>query len=315
MASKVKMFLARHPQAGIVSADDVYVDPSLRDNLVCRYCKVPVSFVGQYIRQDVLVPSHFRLKRGYLNHWSVEGQECKYNKESDEETQMAESKVMGGKIEKDLVCRINIPVWLNSKIKKLLEEDYVSQEVISDKNGKRAPGYYNKSGKELSDYINSAKALAKLANEYWPHNKQVLQLVKFKFQGVTANWSDFYYESWDEVYHKFPSKKPKQILCLRGVFKSISRTFIENGEEWIVIRLKKHSISTKQYSKTFASIKLYKPMFRILIEQLYKYQEQGIPIEITFFGNIERTIHDGNPNIIGIAYVRKQLHIQPITIK
>jgi hypothetical protein len=37
MASTVKMFLAIHPQAGILSDDDVYVDPLLRDNIVCMY--------------------------------------------------------------------------------------------------------------------------------------------------------------------------------------------------------------------------------------------------------------------------------------
>ncbi|MNT09591.1 hypothetical protein D3C72_1443800 [compost metagenome] len=192
----------------------------------------------------------------------------------------------------------------------LLSKDLIpKKEKVEKPKAKKSPGNYSNSEGELSDYINSARAFAKIA-KYFEQNK-VQNYLEFKFFGITARWIDIYFEEWDKVYEKFQSKSPKELICLRGIYASTGQPYVDNnGYEWVHIKLIKKSITSQTTSQTFTQIKLFKPMFNNFLKQLDEAKIKAEPIEITFFGRIERYEKDGNKNIKGVAVLRRQIHFE-----
>lgn len=310
MKSKTKMSWALHPTAGRVSVDDIQLDESLNDSLKCEYCRVDLSFVGTHIKMDRYVAPFLRLKRGMKNHLEYDGGECPYNKSNNQTQTLHKSKVAGVLSDKETVIRVNIPVELKKSIMDLLSQDLIPKKGNSEKpKTKKSPAIYSNSEDELSDYINSARAFAKIA-KYFEKNK-TQNFLEFKFFGITARWMDIYFENWDKVFEKFQTKSPKELVCLRGIFASIGIPYKDkNGYEWIHIKLKKTAISTNDASEAFAQIKLFKPVFENFLKKLDEEKRKAGQIEITFFGKIERYIESDNKNIKGIAVLRKQIHFE-----
>lgn len=301
---------AIHPTAGRVSVDDIQLDESLNDSLTCEYCHVELSFVGTYIKMDKYVAPFLRLKKGMKNHLEYNGGECPYNKSNNQTQILRKSKVAGVVMDIEAVIRVNIAVELKKTLMDLLSQDLIPKKGNSEKpKTKKSPGIYSNSVDELSDYINSARAFAKIA-KYFEQNK-TQNFLEFKFFGITARWMDIYFENWDIVYEKFQTKSPKELVCLRGLYASTGQPYIDNnGHEWIHIRLMKTSLSSNTSSETFAQIKLFKPMFSNFLKQLEDAKRKAEQIELTFFGKIERYEKDGNKNIKGIAVLRRQIHFE-----
>jgi hypothetical protein len=309
------MFFARHPVKGVITAEDAELDVSLRSGLTCESCGVPISFVGTYIRNETYVSHFFRLKKGMKNHFDVNGEICKYAAKSNVKIKLPTSKIHGVITDKDLKVRINIPVHLKKSLMDRLSNDLIPIKKRGEPKMKKSPGEYEKSRKTLSDYINSAKALSKIAHE-WEKDKDI-NYMEFSFDGKTAKWMDIYFENWDKVYEKFPSRFPTELIVMRGTLSSIGKLPIDNdGYSWLEIVLKKKPITEniQQLPKTFARIKLYEPMFRVFIRDIEKLVQQKKKIEITFFGKFERFLNnnDNQQNIKGIAVLRKQIHYQVI---
>lgn len=315
MSSKMKMSWALHPTAGRVSVDEIQLDEALNESLKCEFCQVDLSFVGTYIKQDKYVAPILRLKKGKKNHLEYDGGECPYNKSNNQTQTLRKSRVAGVVLDKETVIRVNIPVELKKSLMDLLSQDLIPKKEKSENpKTKKSPGNYSKSEGELSDYINSARAFAKIA-KYFEQNK-VQNYLEFKFFGITARWKDIYFEEWDKVYEKFQTKSPKELVCLRGVYASTGQPYVDNnGYEWVHIKLMKTSISSKTTSQTFTQIKLFKPMFTNFLKQLDEAKKNAEPIEITFFGRIERYEKDGNRNIKGVAVLRRQIHFEKRNIK
>ncbi|MGK5511824.1 hypothetical protein [Brevibacillus formosus] len=312
MSSKMKMGWALHPTAGRVSVDDIQLDESLNESLKCEFCHVDLSFVGTYIKLDKYVAPILRLKKGKKNHLEYDGGECPYNKSNNQTQTLRKSKVAGVVLDKETVIRVNIPVELKKSLMDLLSQDLIPKKGKSESpKTKKSPGNYSNSEGELSDYINSARAFAKIA-KYFEQNK-VQNFLEFKFFGITARWMDIYFENWDKVYGKFQTKSPKELICLRGLYASTGQPYVDsNGHEWVHIKLMKRSISSKAPSETFPQIKLFKPIFSNFLKQLEEAKQKAEQIEITFFGKIERYEKDGNKNIKGIAVLRRQIHFERI---
>lgn len=315
MSSKMKMSWALHPTAGRVSVDEIQLDEALNESLKCEFCQVDLSFVGTYIKQDKYVAPILRLKKGKKNHLEYDGGECPYNKSNNQTQTLRKSRVAGVVLDKETVIRVNIPVELKKSLMDLLSQDLIPKKEKSENpKTKKSPGNYSKSEGELSDYINSARAFAKIA-KYFEQNK-VQNYLEFKFFGITARWKDIYFEEWDKVYEKFQTKSPKELVCLRGVYASTGQPYVDNnGYEWVHIKLMKTSISSKTTSQTFTQIKLFKPMFTNFLKQLDEAKKKAEPIEITFFGRIERYEKDGNRNIKGVAVLRRQIHFEKRNLK
>lgn len=310
MNSKTKMSWALHPTAGRVSVDDIQLDESLNDSLKCEYCNVDLSFVGTHIKMGKYVAPFLRLKKGMKSHLEYEGEECPYNKSNSHTQTLHKSKVAGVLLDKETVIRVNIPVELKKTLMDLLSQDLIPKKEKSEKpKTKKSPAVYSNNEEELSDYINSARAFAKIA-KYFEKNK-TQNFLEFKFFGVTARWMDIYFENWDKVFEKFQTKSPKELVCLRGRFASIGKPYKDNnGYEWIHIKLRRTAISTKDTSETFAQIKLFKPVFENFLKNLDVEKRKAGSIEITFFGKIERYVERGKNNIKGIAVLRKQIHFE-----
>lgn len=312
MSSKLKMSWAMHPTAGRVSVDDIQLDEKLNNSLECEFCNVAVSFVGTHIRNERYVAPIIRLKRGMKNHLDYQGGECPYNKTNTSTQNMPTSKVAGVVIDKELVIRVNIPVDLKRTLMDLLSQDLIPIKEKTEKNKglKKSPGNYTTTTEKLSDYINSARAFAKIAQYFEKHGTQ--SFLEFKFFGITARWTDIYFENWERVYEKFQSRTPKELVCLRGVFASIGEEYPdEYGHSWVQIKLKKTPLSKSEKSDTFAQIKLFKPMFERFLYQLDEAKKNAERIEITFFGKIERyTTEKGFKNIKGVAVLRQQIHFE-----
>ncbi|MNO25481.1 hypothetical protein D3C76_153180 [compost metagenome] len=315
MSSKMKMSWALHPTAGRVSVDDIQLDETLNDSLKCEFCHVDLSFVGTYIKQDKYVAPILRLKKGKKNHLEYDGGECPYNKSNNQTQTIRKSKVAGVVLDKETVIRVNIPVELKKSLMDLLSQDLIpKKERLEKPKTKKSPGNYSNSEGELSDYINSARAFAKIA-KYFEQNK-VQNYLEFKFFGITAKWMDIYFEEWDKVYGKFQSKSPKELICLRGIYASTGQPYVDNnGYEWVHIKLMKKSITSQTASQTFTQIKLFKPMFINFLKQLDEAKKKAESLEITFFGRIERYEMDGNKNIKGVAVLRRQIHFEKRIIK
>ncbi|SYX85307.1 hypothetical protein [Paenibacillus alvei] len=315
MSSKMKMSWALHPTAGRVSVDDIQLDDSLNESLKCEFCHVDLSFVGTYIKLDKYVAPILRLKKGMKNHLEYDGGECPYNKSNNQTQTLRKSKVAGVVLDKETVIRVNIPVELKKSLMDLLSQDLIPKKGTAENpKTKKSPGNYSKSEGELSDYINSARAFAKIA-KYFERNK-VQNFLEFKFFGITARWMDIYFENWDKVYEKFQTKSPKELVCLRGIYASTGQPYVDNnGHEWVHIKFMRTSISSKNTSQAFAQIKLFKPMFTNFLKQLDEAKKKAEPIEITFFGRIERYEKDGNRNIKGVAVLRRQIHLERRNIK
>lgn len=310
MSSKLKMSWAMHPTAGRVSVDDIQLDDKLNTLLKCEFCNVEISFVGTYIKNEKYVAPFLRLKRGKKSHLDYQGGECPYNKTNIQTQNLPTSKVAGVVIDKDLVIRVNIPVDLKKALMDLLSQDLIpTKDDPKKKDAKKSPGIYTNDTEKLSDYINSARAFAKIAKYFEKNGTQ--NFLEFRFFGITARWTDIYFENWDRVFEKFQSKLPKELVCLRGVFASIGRSYIDkDGYEWVQIKLRKTAISTNKTSNTFAQIKLFKPMFERFLHQLNEAKNNSEEIEITFFGKIERYTDKGNKNIKAITVLRKQIHFE-----
>ncbi|SEL85393.1 hypothetical protein [Paenibacillus sp. OK003] len=312
MSSKLKMSWAMHPTAGRVSVDDIQLDEKLNNSLKCEFCNVDVSFVGTYIKNEKYMAPILRLNRGKKNHLDYEGGECPYNKTNNKTQNLPTSKVAGVVIDKELVIRVNIPVDLKKSLMDLLSQDLIPIKEKGEKNKepKKSPGNYTNTTEKLSDYINSARAFAKIAQYFEKHGTQ--NFLEFKFFGVSAPWTDIYFENWDRVFEKFQSKTPKELVCLRGTFTNIGKEYPdENGYPWVQLKLKKTPLSKNEKSDTFAQIKLFKPMFERFISQLNEAKNKSEEIEITFFGRIERyTTEKGDKNIKGVAVLRKQIHFE-----
>jgi hypothetical protein len=318
MSSNIKMFLAKHPTEGEITAEDAELDFRLRNDLTCECCDVPITFVGTYIRKDTYVSHFFRLKSGMKTHREIKGDICKYEAKSNKNIKLPSSKIHGVIANKDLKIRINIPVELNKSIMDLLSDDLIPIKKPGQPRTKKAPGEYERSDIILSDYINSAKALAKIARE-WEKDKDI-NYMEFTFFGLTAKWMDIYYENWDKLYDNFPTQYPKELIIMRGIYSSISRPIVDRfGHSWTEIVLKTTPITEKfsDKPKTFARIRLYTPMFRHFINQLESIDLKKEKVEITFFGKFERYLNkkDDKQNIKGIALLRKQIHFQIIKLK
>lgn len=165
MSSKMKMSWALHPTAGKVSVDDIQLDETLKDSLKCEFCYVDLTFVGTHIQQDKYVAPILRLKKGKKNHLEYDGGECPYNKSNNQTQTLRKSKVAGVILDKETIIRVNIPVELKKSLMDLLSQDLIpKKEKLETPKNKKSPGNYLKIEGELSDYINSARAFAKIAN-------------------------------------------------------------------------------------------------------------------------------------------------------
>lgn len=319
MSSKVSMSRAIHRTEGEVSVEDVELDLSLRYDLVCEYCGIPVSFVEGYIRNDKYVSSYFKLKKGFKEHNFINGKPCDYNLTNANKIKVPSSKAISGYVdENDLLFRVNIPIELDEKMMEFLSNEQVTsikQQDISKQDQKNSPGEYEKSKKSLPNYFNSAKALSVLAKLSKIKDRRLTEF-QLRFFGVTAFWKDIYFEDWDLFYSKLKSKQPKEVYCIRGLCSSISKkTYKDKNEyEWVFINLKKQQISdsTKKNSETYVKIQLFQPMFKNLLKRLEKAKEESNEIAITFFGKVEKYTVDENQNIKGIAVLRKQVHFEKI---
>ncbi|QOY36637.1 hypothetical protein AWH56_002895 [Anaerobacillus isosaccharinicus] len=120
---------------------------------------------------------------------------------------------------------------------------------------------------------------------------------------VTATWFDLYFENWDYLFKKLNSAKSKYPLCLRGVYSSH-----QVNDDWLIINLRKKSISKGIKSRTFCKVHLSRKAFRTLEMELNEIKEKSMLRELTFFGTIEKE----DSNIIGKAYYRKQVFIRPL---
>lgn len=306
------MSWAIHPTAGRVSVDDIQLDDNLNTLLKCEFCNVEITFVGTYIKNEKYVAPFLRLKRGKKNHLDYQGGECPYNKTNIQTQHLPTSKVAGVVIDKELVIRVNIPVDLKKTLMDLLSQDLIpTKEDSKKKESKKSPGFYTNDTEKLSDYINSARAFAKIAKYFEKNGTQ--NSLEFRFFGIIARWADIYFEDWDRVFEKFQSKTPKELVCLRGIFTSVGKPYPDkDGYEWVQIKLRKTAMSTNtnKTSETFAQIKLFKPMFERFLNQLNEAKKNSEEIEITFFGKIERYTDKGNKNIKGVAVLRKQIHFE-----
>lgn len=303
MSSKKAMKSARYRNY-IISADDVEMNLSLKNSLYCKYCGVKLTFVRTHINNNVLIPCFFRIGKGKKEHFLVNDKHCPFNQDNPEVCLLDSSKTLNiqSTIEKSLYCRINIPTNMND-VKQFIEKELLvtnSNETIT----KKSPGSYKKSGRQLSDYINSTRGFSMLANKYWPHQKDRLFKIKFQFSSYTATWYDLYYENWDFLYKNIRSRNPKYPFCLRGTYSSH-----KIKDDKIEIFYTKKTISSNIVSKVFCSIKLPITGFEYLKHELDEIWEKKLKREITFFGEIEKTEN----NIIGYAYYRKQIFIRPLS--
>lgn len=316
MSSNIKMFYAKHYTKGVVSAEDVELDLSFRDNLTCVDCGVPLSFVRSHMRKKSYVLHHFKLYTGMKTHRLINGEKCNFEASNLMKIKLPTSKTHNVVAAKDLKIRINIPVHLEKTIMHLLTRDLIPKTDHNKSKTKKSPGTYEKADYSLSDYINSATALSKIARE-WEKNKEI-NYIEFTFHGLTARWMDIYYENWDKLYNKFTSRFPKALIIMRGIVSNIKQTpYIDNqGFSWVELYLKKTPISelSSEAPKTFSKIILYQPLLDPLIRDLRELKRQGKRVEIIFFGLIERPEKRNNDyqNVIGIAAYRKQLHYQII---
>ncbi|WP_339168018.1 hypothetical protein MKX75_01000 [Paenibacillus sp. FSL R5-0341] len=301
---------ARHLIKGIITSEDAEMDNLLRTNLECKYCKSPITFVRSHIRNEVYISHLFRLKNGH-SHNLVNGNPCDFEANVHQNIKKPTSKVHGVVANKNLKIRINIPIELKFNIMKVLSEEFIPiKEKEKDKSTSLRSNYTSSTTK-LSDYINSAKAIAKVAHE-WDKDKSI-NFMEFSFFGVTSNWMNLYFENWDKLYNKFSSPKPKDLIVMRGIFSSVDKIEKDkDGFDWYEINLRKTPITlrTQDKVKTFARLRVFAPVFKNIVNELNSAKKSNKTVELFFFGMIERSSSkvSSTQTIKGIAVHKKQIH-------